>query len=342
LKSARISQVTPPSVLERAKELTTPHLREAIGTLPAEIRGMVEYHMGWVDASGRPESRGGKAVRPALALLSAEAAGASPGIGIPGAVAVELIHNFSLIHDDIMDGDRERRHRSTVWALWGVGQAIIVGDALMALALQILLEREEPAAARASQRLCVDTAAMIAGQVKDVALESRNSISLEDCIEMEAKKTGALLGCASSIGAILAGAEPEVVQGLTDYGVHLGLAFQAVDDLLGIWGRPEITGKPVWNDLRQRKKSLPVAAAVSSGRPEGLELCELLANGDLSEAQLGRAVELIESCGGRDRAEECARTELAAAIASVESVPIDARAQVELTELARFLGDRDY
>lgn len=339
----RAAKTSPPApaILERAKELIAPSLREAVATLPVEIRHTVEYHMGWVNALGQPESRGGKAVRPALAILSAEACGARATTGIPGAVAVELVHNFSLIHDDVMDGDRERRHRSTVWALWGIGQATIVGDALMALGMQVLLGRDEPAAVSACRRLCADTASMIEGQAQDMALETRAEVTLEECTEMEAKKTGALLSCSSSIGAILASASPAIIQGLAEYGLHLGLAFQAVDDLLGIWGRPEMTGKPVWSDLRQRKKSLPVVAALSSGDPVSAELSELLTNGELSETQLRRAVELIEACGGRERTGAEARKHLSAALASVDRLPIEPQARAELIGLARFLGERD-
>ena len=331
-----------PDILQRARELTIPPLRDAVQTLPGEITPIVEYHLGWVDATGRPESRGGKQVRPALAILSAEACGVPAATAIPGSVAVELVHNFSLLHDDVMDEDRERRHRPTVWALWGVGQAVIVGDALMALAMRVLLEHDEPTAVAASRRLAADTAAMIAGQVEDTALETCDGVTVRECKEMEAKKTGALLGCASCIGAILAGAAPGIVQGLADYGLHLGLAFQAVDDLLGIWGRPEVTGKPAWSDIYQRKKSLPIVAALSSGESGCADLRDLLSRNELAEAEIRRAVKLVEACGGREWAEEEARKEMAAALAALERLPIDPLARAEFIGLARFLGERDY
>lgn len=342
MNTATGRRLEPPAILQRAKELTTAPLREAVETLPKEIRQVVGYHLGWVDAQGRPEARGGKAVRPALAVLSAEAAGAPAVVGIPGGVALELIHNFSLLHDDVMDGDRERRHRPTVWALWGVGEAIIVGDALMALALRVLIDLDEPAALAAGRRLLADAAAMIAGQVEDAALETRKDVTIQECREMEAKKTGALLACGSCIGAILAGAPSEMVDGLAQYGLHLGLAFQAKDDLLGIWGLPENTGKPIWSDVRQKKNSLPIAAALSSGLPGCDELHELLARDGLSEAELGRAASLIEACGGRDHAEADARNELGAALAALDGIAIEPGARDELRGLARFLGERDY
>jgi geranylgeranyl diphosphate synthase, type I len=342
MQAATVWAPAVPDILLRAKEMTNAPMREAVSTLPAQIRTIVEYHLGWVDASGRPESRGGKAVRPALAILSAEACSVPATTAIPGALAVELVHNFSLLHDDVMDEDRERRHRPTVWTLWGVGQAIIIGDALMTLALEILLERDEPETVAAARRLTADTAAMIRGQVQDTALEASSETTLADCKEMEANKTGALLACASSIGAILAGAPANVIEGLSKYGLHLGLAFQAIDDLLGIWGRPEITGKPAWSDVRQRKKSLPIVAALSNGKPQSEELRDLLSLEQFTESDVGSAVRLIEECGGRQRAEEEAEREMAAALAALEGVPIEPGARAEFVRLARFLGERDH
>src|SRR5262249_26216405 len=158
-----------------------------------------------------------------------------------------------------------RRHRPTVWALFSVGDAVIGGDALLALALEVILESDAPGASDAAIALVRGTQGMIAGQALDMAFERRLDVTVDDCVEMEAGKTGALLACASSIGARLAAAPAPLVDGLSSFGHHLGLAFQAIDDLLGIWGQPEVTGKPAWSDLRERKKSLPVVLALASG-----------------------------------------------------------------------------
>jgi geranylgeranyl diphosphate synthase type I len=140
-----------PDVLTRTRGAITPAMVAAIDRLEPDIRRQASYHLGWSDAEGRPlDSPTGKGIRPALALLSAAAAWSDPSVGIPGAVAVELVHNFSLIHDDIIDGDTERHHRPTVWSVFGVGPAIIAGDALEILAHQILLEASETTGAAAS------------------------------------------------------------------------------------------------------------------------------------------------------------------------------------------------
>jgi geranylgeranyl diphosphate synthase, type I len=264
-------------VLEHARDVTQPLMRDAVGRLTPSIRDVVSYHLGWTDAAGNPAAaKGGKGIRPALATLSAEASWADAAVGAPGGVAVELVHNFSLLHDDLMDGDVERRHRPTAWALWGPSVALLAGDALATLATDVLLRTPNPAAPQAALALCEATAEMIAGQADDLSFEARRSVSVEECMGMSTAKTGALLGCAASIGAILAGAPPATVRALRDFGRHLGVAFQATDDLLGIWGDPSTTGKPIGNDIRQRKKSMPIVAALAAGDDEANELDALL------------------------------------------------------------------
>ncbi len=332
---------TVPASLRRARELARPALEEAVGRLGPEIRGVVAYHLGWADAEGNPmESDGGKAVRPALALLSAEAAGARAEVGLPGAVAVELVHNFSLLHDDVMDRDRERRHRPTAWTQFGEGRAIVSGDALLALAQEVLLEAPSAARHAAARSLARATSLMCLGQAEDLSFESRSDVTLEECRAMSARKTGALLSCAAEIGAVLAGAPQDLVEALRRFGLHLGLAFQAVDDLLGIWGRPEATGKPAWSDLRQHKKTLPVVAVLESGGSAPLR--DILSNGHLPEAEVARAARLVEENGGRRLTEEEAERQLAAALAALEEGAAADGAAGELRELARFVVAREF
>jgi len=329
--------------MARAREQLVPALRAAVERLSPEVRRVAAYHLGFADADGFPANGdGGKAVRPALAFLSAEAAGAPASTGLPGAVAVELVHNFSLLHDDVMDQDLERRHRPTAWALFGVGPAILAGDALHTLAHQVLLEAPRSGGVAASAALARATADMIAGQGQDLGFESRLDVDVEECLRMCAHKTGALLSCAASVGAILAGASPPVVEALAEFGVRLGMAFQAVDDVLGIWGRSEVTGKPAANDLRQHKKSLPVVAALRAGGPASERLARLLANGALSEADVATGVSLVEEAGGRRFAVTEAERQLDRALAAVERVPLEPEARDQLGEVARFVAAREF
>lgn len=332
-----------------------------------------------------PLTYNGKAIRPALAVLSAEAVGAAGVIAVPGAVAIELVHNFSLIHDDIIDNDVERRHRPTAWAAFGVGPAICAGDALLALAVQVLLEPAgvllEPAgvhgsadgrdarngrhdqgpgiAARAAAvaALLEATQKMIAGQTLDIAFEGRPEISTAAYERMAAGKTGAILAGAASIGAVLAGAPPTTSQALATYGAKLGLAFQAVDDILGIWGEPEVTGKPIGSDLRQRKASLPIVAALELGGSASRQLRELLTaevpsppagpsgapDADAATERLVRdGTALIEATGARQYTQDRADHWLSEALAALDRVAVAPTARAELEELARFITARTY
>ncbi len=335
------------AMLERGRTLATPVLRAAVERLAPPMDTVAAYHFGWIDAEGRPaHGDSGKAVRPALALLSAEAAGRAPEVGIPGAVAVELVHNFSLLHDDLMDGDEQRRHRDTVWKVYGPEQAILVGDALFALANEILLELGTVEAGRATRRLTTATRKLIDGQAQDISYEHRERVTVEECLEMEGNKTGALLACAVSIGAVLGGADDRTADILEAYGYHLGLAFQAVDDLLGIWGDPEATGKQTWSDLRQRKKSLPVVAALAAGGEASERLAGILAaDAKLSDAQLADFDEeefasraaLIEEAGGREWTSQEARRQHATAIEALDRVDMPAEVRAQLVALADFV-----
>ncbi|WP_372514426.1 polyprenyl synthetase family protein [Streptomyces fragilis] len=347
-KAADAVNVT--ALLERGRTLATPVLRAAVERLAPPMDTVAAYHFGWIDAAGNQAAGdGGKAVRPALAVMSAEAAGADPEVGVPGAVAVELVHNFSLLHDDLMDGDEQRRHRDTVWKVHGPAQAILVGDALFALANEVLLELGTVEAGRATRRLTTASRALIDGQAQDISYEHRERVTVDECLEMEGNKTGALLACACSIGAVLGGADDRTADALERYGYHLGLAFQAVDDLLGIWGDPESTGKQTWSDLRQRKKSLPVVAALAAGGPASEKLGAILAADaktadlrpadfeDFSEEEFASRAALIEEAGGRTWTADEARRQHAIAVRALDEVRMPTRVREQFVALADFV-----
>lgn len=180
--------------------------------------------------------RRGKAIRPALALLSAEAVGGPAVAALRPAAAVELVHDFSLLHDDVMDGDRTRRHRPTAWTVFGVSPAILAGDALLTLAFDVLATGGHPVTAEATRIFSTAVQELLDGQSADVAFEERRDVGPAECLSMAVGKTGALLGCACGLGALFGGGDPEQVEHLVAFGRDLGLAFQLVDDLLGIWG----------------------------------------------------------------------------------------------------------
>lgn len=330
-----------PTSLSRARDLVLPATREAVGRLSPGIRRVVEYHLGWIDPDGTPVDRpGGKAVRPALAIVCAEAVGAPAEAAIPGAVAVELVHNFSLLHDDVMDRDVERRHRPTAWALMGEGEAILAGDALLALAQERLIDPPTPPRLAAAAALSEATAEMITGQSEDLSFESRESVAYGECLAMLEHKTAALLSCACRLGAILGGGHEGQVAALGAFGRSLGIAFQAIDDVLGIWGDPAVTGKQAHSDLAQGKKSLPVVAALEVGGPRGAQLAAIVAKPERSEDELAAAAAIVAELGGRERALDEAATRLAVALSALEQVELEPTARVELESLASFITER--
>ncbi len=327
-----------PATLSRAAARVAPALRESIASLHPSLREVASYHFGWTDEHGRPTaSNGGKSLRAALALLSARAAGASEQVGVPAAVAVQLVHEFSLLHDDVMDGDVTRRHRPTAWSVFGAGLAILTGDGLLARAIRVLTDASPVHGDHAARVLDQATEELITGQAADLAQERRADVTLADCLRMVEGKTGALLACAATLGAVLAGGSAGLLAALGDYGRTLGVAFQLADDLLGIWGDPESTGKPVYADLRAHKRTVPVVAALHSGGPAARELAGLLAGSDMTaDEDLVLAVKLIEEAGGRSWAAAEAGRLARAAVSRLDGLGLPGDVHTELRDLAGF------
>ncbi|WP_327105081.1 polyprenyl synthetase family protein [Nonomuraea glycinis] len=288
--------------IARCRRLLEPALREAVSVLHPSGARMAGFALGWSDVDGRPfTGDGGKHLRPAIAMLSAEAVGAPPESALPGAVAVELVHAFSLVHDDIMDLDERRRHRPTLWRAYGAGPALLAGDAMLALAIDRLAGTGVPMAYLS--RALVE---LVQGQTLDLAFESRpwrgpGEVTIQEYEEMAAGKTGSLLGAAAATGVALGGA-PELAERAWEMGREFGVAFQIYDDILGIWGDPAITGKPVHGDLRRGKKTLPIIAALSAGGPAARELSAVVGAAATDEEAVRQAARLVEEAGGRQAA----------------------------------------
>ncbi len=336
-------------VLAWSRMTVEPALRTAVNTLPSAMLRVAGYHFGWWDEHGHPEavagvkSSGGKAIRPTLALLGAKAVGGVPAAAVPAAVAVELVHNFSLLHDDVMDGDLTRRHRRTAWSVFGANAAILTGDALLTLALDVFAASGNPAAMDGIRMLSAAVQALLDGQSADLTFEGRADVALTECQSMAERKTGALMGCACAVGASFGGGSPAQVEHLRGFGQYLGLAFQHVDDLLGIWGDPAVTGKPIHSDLRSRKKSLPVVAALTSDTAAGRELAALYHRDQpLSGADLVHAAKLIDVAGGRAWSQTQVDDLLAQATRELAPAGPAALAAGELSALARLATHRDH
>lgn len=328
--------------IDALRSLTLSGLRNAVGQLSPPLRHTAEYQFGWADEAGRPvRSHPGKLVRPCVALLCARAQGGAAEAALPAAVAVELVHNVSLLHDDVMDGDVMRRHRRAVWAAFGTDRAILLGDALLALAYRTVSALGRPSVAVLGDALL----RMVEGQAMDLVLSEDRSAGLVEGMEAAAGKTGALLRCACRLGALSAGADDTRAGLFEEFGAQLGLAYQLSDDVLGIWGTERATGKPARSDLCSGKKSLPVLAALASGRPAGERLARYYGRQPeppRSARELTELARLVEEAGGREWAELRARQAHEEALAALERARPEPGAAADLLALTDALLDRDH
>lgn len=283
-------------------------LRRAVDELssgPPELDLMLRYHLGWVDEQGEPTDAGsGKRVRPVILLLCAEIAGGDWRQALPAAAAIELVHNFSLIHDDIEDDSPLRRGRPTLWKVWGRASAINAGDAMFALAHLELWRLTEVG-------VCADRVleawrlfertnlALTRGQHLDMAFERRSNVSVEEYLEMIAAKSAALIAASAQVGAVVGGAPPAESTQYGVFGHSLGMAFQVRDDILGVWGDPDVTGKSAATDIMSRKKSLPILYGLSCSP----ELAAIFSRPHGGEGELARAVAALDAVGARGFAE---------------------------------------
>lgn len=330
-------------VLSDCRTVVVPELRAAVRQLPDPLWRIAGYHFGWLDADGRPAVSGtGKMIRPVLTLLSARAVGGAGRDALPAGVAVELVHNFSLLHDDVMDNDQLRHHRPTVWAVFGVPTAVLTGDALWALALRVLGDCGHPAAGDGVRELSVALSELMAGQCADMDFERRSDVALDACLSMVAGKTAALLGGACALGALFGSGSAEQVACLRQFGQRVGMAFQFIDDVLGIWGDPAVTGKPARSDLASRKKSLPVVFALSSPTTAGRELAGLYqVDRPLTPPELERAATLVDATGGQDWARQEAERQVSEALDCLHAADPAPQAAAELAALAGLITHRD-
>jgi len=322
--------------------LETPH------ELLAPFYDMMHYHLGWVDEHfAACDASRGKRLRPLFCLLTCEAAGGEMSQALPAAAAVELVHNFSLIHDDIEDNSPTRRHRTTVWKLWGVPHGVNVGDALFIqayLTLSRLVEKSvSQARALAAQRALIEACLMLCeGQYLDMTFETRLDVSLDEYLWMIRNKTATLLACSCQLGAMVASDNSALITHYRRFAENLGMAFQIQDDILGIWGQEEVTGKSGDSDIRQRKKTLPWVYAVSvAGQAEAARrLREIYSLPALDERDVAEVLTILDAVGAREYATEVGAEYHRLALKELEATGVNNEAQTNLRILADSLLGR--
>ncbi len=342
-----------PDALTRHQSAIRAEMQTVLEGRNLPLYQMVRYHLGWIDAESRPrEGASGKGLRPALCLIAAAAcdpSAAAFGRALAGAAALEFIHNYSLVHDDIQDGDRDRHHQPTVWARWGVAQGINAGDALHALAWQAL-GRARAAGAPASAVLdgmaALNAAGltMIEGQALDLAFEERTDVTPDAYHDMIARKTGAMIAVSLQLGALLAGADAALAQRLHAAGQSLGLLFQIRDDILGTWGDSAVTGKSSDNDIRRRKKSLPVVHAFTHADAESrARLGRIYQQPTLSDADVRAVLGILDACDARGAADAAVAAHHTAFLRALGAgLPLHPAGAADLRAIAAFLRERTH
>lgn len=324
-------------------------LRLMVGNSSLPLYHMMRYHLGWVDALGhdRPQ-KGGKLLRPGLCLLSCESVGGDWYKALPTAAALELMHNFTLVHDDIEDEDRERRGIPTVWDVWGKPQAINTGDAMHILSRLALLKLEEKGIAaekvlRAARLLDETCLILCEGQYLDISYEERLDIKIDTYMEMIGKKTAELFACALNLGAIVGTDNEHKIECLSRFGRNLGIAFQVQDDVLGIWGEDSKTGKSSASDIMKKKKTLPIIYGIEKAEPEQrTELLQIYGQQVISKGDVPVIMRILSDVGARQYTEETAAKYCDAAMAEMENVDIPNSYKDDLSSLAKSLVGREY
>ncbi len=307
--------------------------------------GMFQYHLGWVDANLAPvKTDTGKRLRPLLCLLACDATCDDWHRALPVAAAIELVHNFSLIHDDIEDQSAERRGRLAVWKVWGLAHGLNAGDGMYMLA-RLALDRlwqqgiAPEKCAQINHVFDATTLAICQGQFLDIRFESRLDVTIAEYLQMIRGKTAALIAASLRLGAMLGTEDAHVIDTFTQFGENIGLAFQMVDDILGVWGDPAVTGKSAATDILSKKKALP--AIIGLNHPQyGATLRTIYSQPHLTPDDVAHVLHLLDAIGAREQTQQRAAEYCAQALRALEASGIQHRAMVELREMAQAMTQR--
>jgi geranylgeranyl diphosphate synthase type I len=338
-----------PSIFLKYRTEIDFELKNVMDGFSSPFYDMLRYHLGWIDRNGNSTSlSSGKALRSTLCLLACEAITGDYKKALPAAAALELVHNFSLIHDDIQDDDRERRNRPTVWAVWGKPQAINAGTAMRVLAnVSMMRLADRGVAARkllqALTLLDETSLRLIEGQYLDLNFERRSDVGVNDYLAMVERKTVSLIACSVELGAMLVTDNQRIIKTFGNYGRNLGFAFQVMDDLLGIWGDEDKTGKPVGSDIQHKKKSFPIVYAwENSDERQRAELIDIYRNESIDEIELERVLALLELIQAKEATLKLVSQYCTKAMAEIDRIPICSWVRDTFQEMVQFLTVRDY
>ena len=338
-----------PTVFQRYQMSIDRALRDRLSDTNSPVYSLLRYAMGWSDADGTPVSAPqGKALRPTLCLLTCEAICGEYRRALPPAVSLELIHNFSLIHDDIQDRDEYRRHRPTVWKVWGEPMALTAGNVMRIVAdtSPEVLRGDSVSVAdivMVNKVLTEASLEMIEGQYLDVSFEGRSDIGMKSYLDMISRKTGALIRTPMHVGAIMGTGDPAVIESFRECGRSLGYVFQIRDDALGIWSEEKTTGKPVGADIRRKKNSLPIVHAMSqANRTQRQALEHVYEKESVEDADVETVLNIMDGLGTEAFASSMASEHCDRALERLAEVEIPPRARADIEELVTFLLVRQH
>jgi len=324
-------------------------LREAIAGSESELSPLLRYHLGWEAKNGDPSTKGGgKALRPVLCLTACDLAGGDWREALPAAAALELVHNFSLVHDDIQDRDMTRRGRETLWAIHGESAAVSAGNAMRVIADKTLMFL---ANTKLAPHVVVEVAAdltqryleMIEGQYMDMSFESSNDVTVDQYLDMIGRKTGALIESAMYMGALVATSDAKTAGTFGTCGRWLGLAFQIRDDYLGVWGDPCATGKAVGADIRRKKKSMPIVHLFqqSAGEDRSWLGKAYAGQGEVEEKDVERILEMLDQFGTLEHVATAASTHAAKAVEEIRTTGLSGKVEQTVKAMAEFFVTRE-
>ena len=334
-----------PLVLSRYKDVLDLALKDAISDRRIFLYDMLRYCMGWSDAYGAPlETKKGKGIRPSLCLFTCDALGGDIEKALPAAVSLELIHNFSLIHDEIQDSDEIRHHRPTLWNVWGIPKALVAGNVMRVLADKSMstMPSEHSKLLTVSSSIVSEACLeMIEGQYMDISFEGGDGISVDQYMKMISHKTGALLRSSVHIGAVIGSRGGRVADIFREIGIKLGFMFQIRDDILGTWGETTSTGKPVGSDIRRKKNTLPIIHARET-QPYQEEISELYSLEFIEDHHVDRVLDILDATKAGHYCQGLVENYALEVSKDIQEIGFSKNSKEEFQALVSFLVDRSF
>ena len=334
-----------PLVLSRYKDVLDLALKDAISDRRIFLYDMLRYCMGWSDAYGVPlETKKGKGIRPSLCLFTCDALGGDIEKALPAAVSLELIHNFSLIHDEIQDSDEIRHHRPTLWNVWGIPKALVAGNVMRVLAdksMSTMPSDHSKLLTVSSSIVSEACLEMIEGQYMDISFEGGDGISVDQYMKMISHKTGALLRSSVHIGAVIGSRGGRVADIFREIGIKLGFMFQIRDDILGTWGETTSTGKPVGSDIRRKKNTLPIIHARET-QPYQEEISELYSLEFIEDHHVDRVLDILDATKAGHYCQGLVENYALEVSKDIQEIGFSKNSKEEFQALVSFLVDRSF